>query len=176
MTVLITGGSKCGKSRLAESLLGDFSGRKIYLATMQPFGSEAEAAISRHRIQRAGKGYETIEQYTNLDSLRIPEQAAVLLECMGNLLANEMFSDDVADDPCAAVLRGIRHLQTNAAHLIIVTNQVGSDGITYPAETERYIRNLGTVNAACAAASDLVVECVYGIPVVLKGELPCCIR
>ena len=40
MTTLITGGSKCGKSRLAERVLSGFDGRKIYLATMQPYGSD----------------------------------------------------------------------------------------------------------------------------------------
>ena len=176
MTVLITGGSKCGKSRLAESLLADYSGRKIYLATMQPFGSEAEAAISRHRKQRAGKGYETIEQYTSLHTILLPEHSAVLLECMGNLLANEMFSDTASDDPFSAIMQGLEHLHQKTEHLVVVSNQVGSDGITYSNETERYIRILGAVNAAFAAQTDLVIECVYGIPVVLKGAFPCCIR
>ena len=56
MTVLVTGGSKCGKSHFAESLFNDFPGEKIYIATMQPYGEEAFAAIERHRKMRSGKG------------------------------------------------------------------------------------------------------------------------
>ncbi|MGN0576267.1 MAG: bifunctional adenosylcobinamide kinase/adenosylcobinamide-phosphate guanylyltransferase, partial [Ruminococcus sp.] len=49
---LITGGAKCGKSKLAEKLLDSFQGNKIYIATMLPYGDEAEAAIKRHRKLR----------------------------------------------------------------------------------------------------------------------------
>ena len=63
MTVLVTGGSKCGKSHFAESLFNDLEGEKIYIATMQHYGEEAFAAIERHRKMRSGKGFETIEQY-----------------------------------------------------------------------------------------------------------------
>lgn len=61
MLTLITGGCKCGKSSIAENILSDFCGRKIYIATMEPFGEEAHTAISRHRIMRSGKGFETVE-------------------------------------------------------------------------------------------------------------------
>ena len=67
MTTLITGGAKCGKSRLAEKLLDRFDGNKFYVATMMPYGSEAHTAIERHRRLRAGKGFETIDKYTGLD-------------------------------------------------------------------------------------------------------------
>ena len=43
---------------------------------------------------RAGKGFETIERYTELDELLIPKDCVVLLECMSNLVANEMFRED----------------------------------------------------------------------------------
>ena len=41
MTTLITGGSKCGKSSFAERALDTFLGRKIYIATMQPYCNDA---------------------------------------------------------------------------------------------------------------------------------------
>ena len=94
MTVLVTGGSKCGKSHFAESLFNDFPGEKIYIATMQPYGEEAFAAIERHRKMRSGKGFETIEKYTDIGGVNVPESCGVLLECMGNLCANEMFCSE----------------------------------------------------------------------------------
>ena len=173
MTTLITGGSKCGKSHLAEKLLDGFNGKKIYLATMQPYGDEALDAIERHRIMRNGKGFETLERYTDIHDIRLPKNSAVLLECMGNLLANEMFRNDIICDPTEKILYGIRNISNRVAELVIVTNQVGSDGIDYDEGTASYIAFLGKINSNIAGFSDNVVECVYGIPIVMKGKLPC---
>lgn len=172
MMTLITGGSKCGKSHLAETLLDDFAGEKFYIATMHPFGEEAHAAIARHQAQRAQKHFITIEQYTDIAELTLPEGCAVLLECMGNLCANEMFRDTISD-PADKIISGIRHLQKRAAELVIVSNEVGADGITYTPETNLYIAVMGELNRRTAALADTVIECVYGIPVVQKGALLC---
>ena len=173
MTTLITGGSKCGKSSFAERILEKYPGRKIYIATMQPFGADAFEAIERHRKMRQGKGFETVEKYTDIDEITLPADCAVLLECMGNLCANEMFSGEVVCDPTDKIISGIKRLSDSVSELVIVTNQVGSDGISYSEETAGYIRSLGMINSCIAGFADNVVECVYGIPVVLKGELPC---
>ena len=173
MTTLITGGSKCGKSSFAERILEGFPGRKYYLATMQPYGDDAHKAIARHRKMREGKGFETIEQYTGLGTLELPGGSAVLLECMGNLCANEMFRDETVCDPTECILSDIRELSSKTQILVLVTNQVGCDAMDYPDETSRYIRILGEINRRLADDADTVVECVYGIPLVLKGKLSC---
>ena len=169
MTILITGGSKCGKSRFAESLITRYAGTKIYLATMQPYGEEAQEIIARHRKMRAEKGFLTVECPSDLDTLTLPPQAAVLLEDIGNLTANEMFCREQITDCTESVLRGIRHLQTEAPLLVIVSNQVGSDGVQYDGGTAAYIRIIGEINRRIAGLADTVYECVCGIPVCLKG-------
>ena len=173
MTALITGGAKCGKSRLAEKILDAYSANKFYIETMQPYGEEAFAAIERHRRIRAGKGFETIEKYTGLHEAELPENCHILLECMANLCANEMFENGSFNDPTERIMQGIKHLQSRAETLVIVTNNVGSDGVSYSAETNKYIEVMGRLNALTAAISDTVVECVYGVPVILKGRLCC---
>lgn len=172
-TVVITGGSKCGKSRLAEEICGRYTGEKIYLATMRPYGTEAHEAISRHRAMRKNKGFLTREQYTDIEQVELPGRCAVLLECMGNLLANEMFSGEKPVGCTGKILSGIRSLQERTELLAIVTNQVGADGMEYTPETRAYIAALGEINRKIAETADLVIECVYGIPVVLRGEYPC---
>lgn len=172
MTVLVTGGAKCGKSHFAEKLFDDFSGRKIYIATMQPYGEEALAAIARHGKIRAGKGFETVEKYTDIDDITVPENCGILLECTANLCANEMFADGEMTDPTDKILRGFQHLQSRAKLLVIVTNEVGNDGVTYEKCTAKYIEIMGEINRRAAEIAGVVVECVYGIPVPLKGELP----
>ena len=170
---MITGGAKCGKSGLAERLLDGCDGKKIYIATMEPYGEEAVTAIGRHRKIRAGKGFETIEKYTGLDEVGLPENCNILLECIANLCANEMFGNENIIDPTDCIVQGIKHLQSRAERLVVVTNNVGSDGVEYSEETNRYIEVMGRLNALIAGISDNVIECVYGVPVVLKGRLCC---
>lgn len=173
MTTLVTGGSKCGKSSFAEEILDCCCGRKIYIATMQPFGVDAFEVIERHRQMREGKGFETVEKYTDIHEIFLDNDCAVLLECVGNLCANEMFSGSGMCYPADKIVSGIKKLSEKASELIIVTNQVGSDGIDYAEGTAGYIRLLGEVNRRIAGFADNVVECVYGVPVVLKGEIKC---
>ena len=173
MTTLMIGGSKSGKSGLAERLISGFGGRKIYIATMKPYGTEAAAVIERHRIQRAGKGFETVERYTDIGELVLPENCAVLLECIGNLCANEMFTGEKMLRPAEKITRGIRLLSERVSELAVVSVIVGSDGINYEDGTAAYIEEIGRINSGIAEFADNVIECVYGIPAVLKGGLAC---
>lgn len=168
MMILVTGGSKCGKSRYAESLFEGIQEQKYYIATMQPYGEEAHAAIARHRKMRKEKGFLTVEQYTDIDRAEMQSAGAVLLECMGNLLANEMFCGDTVIDCTDKIIAGVLRLHQKTKMLVIVTNQVGSDGIRYEAGTAAYLAALGKINQALAEYADRVVECVYGIPVTVK--------
>ena len=74
MITLVTGGSGSGKSAYAEEVLtgfGDFP--RIYIATMYPFDEESKKRIERHRKMRAEKNFNTIECYTGLRNLELPE-------------------------------------------------------------------------------------------------------
>ena len=173
MLTLITGGSKCGKSQYAEELLKGIVQHKFYLATMKPFGKEAEAAIRRHRIMRQDKHFTTIEQYTDVNHLNLPNDSSVLLECMGNLTANEMFRDNLCLDCTDKVISDILALNRSIRHLVIVTNQVGSDGIRYDTGTTAYLSALGKINQKLASFADSFIECVWGIPVIHKGGTTC---
>lgn len=49
----------------------------------------------------------------------------MLLECMSNLTANEMFEPEGAgDDAVEAVLAGVEALRGRCIHLVIVTNDI----------------------------------------------------
>lgn len=172
MMIVLTGGSKCGKSTLAEKLLlglGQDKHAMIYLATMQVVDKEDRRIVQRHQRSRAGKGFTVIERCRNLDTLGFPQEPALLLEDVPNLLANEMFGGGGA----SRALAGIRHLKRHCRHLIIVTNEVGADGFVYAPETLLYVDELGKLNQALASMADSVTEVVLGLPQVLKGELPC---
>ena len=168
MFTLVIGGSASGKSRYAEALVQAQPGPRIYLATMQPFDAECEARIARHREQRAGKGFETIECYGNLKEEEIPQGGSLLLEDLSNLLANELYSPEGRG--AEAILPGIEHLLERCANVTVVTNEVFSGGSDYEGDTLRFLWELAALNRELAARADRVVELVCGLEHVLKGE------
>lgn len=173
MLILVTGGSGSGKSAFAESVVtGLHTEPNLYIATMYPFDEECHRRIARHRLMRKDKGFETLECYTGLKTAEVPESGTVLLECMSNLTANEMYQKDGSGDQCVQeILNGIRHVLTHTQHLVIVTNEIFSDGIQYDPETVRYQKYLGEMNCELAKLADVVVEVVYSIPLIKKGSL-----
>lgn len=174
MMALVTGGASSGKSRLAEALASALGGRLIYLASMKPYGEEGARRIARHRAQRAGKGFATVECYDGLGPVVAGGQlrgATVLLEDLGNVAANALFSDAGARagaDAARQVEAEMDSLAAQCAHLVIVGNEVGSDGCAYAAETQAYQRLIGRMACWAAARCDLVVESCGGCPVVVK--------
>ena len=171
MTALVIGGAASGKSAFAEALTVNCgSAPRYYVATLMPFGGEDDRRINRHRTLRAGKGFSTLERYTDLAGLAVPAPGAALLECLGNLTANELYDPAGAGENAAsAILEGLDQLAGQCAHLIVVSNEVFSGGADYAGDTGRYLKALAQVNNALAARADHVVRVVCGIPVYYKG-------
>ena len=172
MFLVITGGSGSGKSAYAEQCVLDFGpAERIYLATMYPFDEECDRRIRRHREMRRQKQFSTLECYTGLKTADIPEDSVVLLECMSNLTANEMYQEGGAGGQTVEeILAGICYLLKRVRHLVVVTNEIFSDGIDYDSETMRYQSYLGQINSEMGRMADQVTEVVYGIPITVKGE------
>lgn len=215
MITLIMGGSGSGKSAYAEDYALAQAGEasKYYIATMQIYDAEGQRKVERHRKLRAGKGFITIEQPTDIaeaglqivtvqqsecrqkmnmvevsgaaDEVEEKRSASIagderegtqnastaLLECMSNLVANEMFSSEQMPDVDTVVeeiVQGIASLTSQLSHLVIVSNNVFEDGIEYDETTLRYIEALGRINTRLAEMADHVVEVVVGIPVIIK--------
>ena len=170
MFTFILGGSASGKSAFAERMAAALPGPRYYIATMQPFDRECELRIARHRAQRAGLGFSTVECPMGLEKLSLPRRGTVLLECVGNLTANEMFSPQGAGDGAAeAVLRGVFHLLPQCAHLIAVGNEVFCGGADYDPSTLHYLQQMALINRGLAARADRAVEVSAGIPIFHKG-------
>ena len=195
MMELVTGGSGSGKSAYAEERIctlhrGLCEERNTeiplyYIADMIPYGRETEKKIGKHRKQRAGKGFVTLEWYVDLPgkiSGSEPEGlaesgavnqsgACVLLECVSNLTANEMYEPGGAGvHTVERIMEGVRILRERCAHLVIVTNDVFRESVPDSDEMARYKKNLGAVNRALAQMADQVTEVVFGRTVCVKGE------
>lgn len=170
MMTLVSGGAGSGKSAYAESLVMKSSAApRVYLATMRVWGEEERQRVERHRRMRRNKGFLTVEQPLNLEQAEIPQGSVVLLEDLSNLTANECFDGDGFQKAEERIWRGITAVRERAEDLIIVTNELFSDGIAYPDETARYLALLAQLNCRLAEQADQVVEVVIGIPIPWKG-------
>lgn len=181
MMVLILGGSGSGKSFYAEKVvlsLSDSSAspdmKRYYLATMLVSDDEGKQRVLLHRKLRSGKGFITIEQpiqiHKALEKMESGKKIA-LLECISNLVANEMFSQDKIKPEMAVitdVIKGICMLKKEITHLVLVSNNIFEDGTIYDKTTMEYIHAMGKINQRLAAMADKVVEVVAGIPVTIK--------
>lgn len=98
MTIFISGGCKNGKSTLAEEMARRLagSGNLYYVATMIPQDGEDMERIRRHVRQRAGKGFQTLEQGRRLEDCLdgACQDGTFLVDSVTALLANEMFPAD----------------------------------------------------------------------------------
>ncbi len=191
MLHIVYGGSASGKSSYAESfamsLQGD--GRLLYIATMYPYkwgkaeiDPETMQRINRHRAMRADKGFDTVECYRHVEHIVAKRQDVLLLECMSNLLANEMYLEqdsnagsDMAEtmSPVSKkIVQALVDLSARVQELVIVTNDVFSDSgsLTYDESTREYVKNLAEINCALAREAETVTEVVCGIPVKIKGD------
>ncbi len=164
------GAAASGKSEYAEDIVMSLPGEKIYIATMEPFGLEAEERIARHRALRAGKGFLTVERPRDLAGLAPEADWNVLIEDLPNLAANELFSPEGGG--ADAVLSGVDRICNIASSVTIVTGDIFSDGGTYDAGTRSYMEMLADLHARIAQKADNVVEVVCSVPCAVKGEMP----
>lgn len=182
--LLVTGGSGSGKSEYAEQrILESEQKKRFYIATMQVYGEEGRQRVEKHRKQRAGKGFETIEQTCNigeaLEHIRpYGGEAVALVECLSNLAANELFLEEdtwKCDEKVLAVQKKIRGeilaWKETVGFLVVVTNEIFSDGMLYDASTRRYQQMLGELNQQLCACADEVVEVVYGIACPITNDI-----
>lgn len=193
MLHIVYGGSASGKSSYAESFAMSLQGegRLLYIATMYPYkwntteiDPETMQRIERHRAMRADKGFDTVECYRHVEHIVAKRQDVLLLECMSNLLANEMYlePDSNAGSDMAETMSPVSNkivqvlidLSTRVQELVIVTNDVFSDGgsLTYDESTREYVKNLAEINCALAREAATVTEVVCGIPVIVKKNHP----
>lgn len=140
---LILGPNNSGKSLYAEDLAVQSADAPLYyLATMIPQTEDNKKRIAKHIEQRAGKGFQTIEEPWNIHTLNIPTNSVVLLEDASNLLANGIF---VHHSDAWECYERIISLANQCRQLIIVSIAGLSEG-SYDNETNHYIGQLNELN------------------------------
>lgn len=171
MLSVVIGGSASGKSEYAEQIaVLSGCGARFYVATMAAFDEESKKRIDRHRQMRAEKNFVTIECPFNLSQIEIRENSVYLIECMSNLVANIMCENEFSiSDTFNKIINDVKYIMRSQNDIIIVTNDVFSDGVKYDSMTEKYIQLLAKINTEISQLADNVVEVVCGISIFHKG-------
>jgi adenosylcobinamide kinase/adenosylcobinamide-phosphate guanylyltransferase len=176
LRIFISGGCKNGKSTLAQRIaVSQNCGAGLYyVATMVSTGREDDRRIARHRAERAGDGFTTIELATGISGLTglCNSGSSILLDSLTALLQNEMFQGDFTDfDAAVRVLPELRQTIGFFENIVIVSDFIYSDAQIYDEGTERYRESLALLDRAAAESCDTVLEVVKASVITHKGEL-----
>lgn len=174
--VLVTGGSRSGKSRHAQELAEGLEGRKVFVATCPEVDAEMEERIRRHREEREGKGWETIEEAVDLEDVlrRMKEGEVLLVDCLTLWVNNLMYEtekrgeeigEDEVEQRCRRLLDACA---SRKGTVIFVTNEVGLGIVPENSLARRYRDLVGRCNQVVAAGADRVIFMVSGLPLKLK--------
>ena len=149
-------------------------GRLAYFATMRRGGREAQARIEKHLAQRAGKDFVTYEtpMLSALADALVDASATVLLDDLGNLVANEMFGVEAPDadteELAGHIYASLLGLAGRVRHLVVVADAVGEAGWRGGGPTLAWIECCETCCCLLANAADEVVEVRGGIAQTVK--------
>ena len=180
MNVLISGGSKNGKSAFAQQVAATLSpdGNRCYVATMIPYDGEDRARVARHVADRAGMGFRTLEIPRDIAACLTAggRDATFLIDSVTALLLNEMYpvshGGEADGDAAARCRAGLTRVAAEAKNAVFVTDYIYSDAMRYDAFTENYRADLASIDRALAAVCGVVLELCAGNVIVHKGVWP----
>jgi adenosylcobinamide kinase/adenosylcobinamide-phosphate guanylyltransferase len=172
-TILITGGSRSGKSGYALALGEKLGGQNnIFIATCVPSDEEMQKRVQRHKLER-GPHWHTIEE--PLDLPKAIDQAGahaevMLIDCLTLWVSNLMAAHEDDDLLLDKVQMLCSALDSPPCPIVLVTNEVGA-GIVPENPLVRRFRDLaGWTNQLVAAACRQVFWMVAGIAVPVKPQ------
>jgi len=173
--ILIVGGTRSGKSRLAARLAEIHTPVSfVATATREPDDAEMGARIDRHRAERPAT-WTTIEVPRDLEgalSGLARGGGSVIVDCLTLWISNLMLGlggGPALDDPAILGAVGrLGNLARGPATVIWVSNEVGSGVIPENRLARRFADLQGSANQIMAEASDRVYLCVVGLPLTLK--------
>lgn len=180
MTILISGGAKCGKSGLAQELTLALSGggKRYYVATLIPNGKEDQERIRLHLGDRAGMGFETVECAKNVTNClnRADREGAFLVDSVTSLMQNALFpvEKDYEPDPEGArrCADDLVEFARTVKHAVFVSDNIYADAGHYDPGTEQYRKCLADADRRLAQVCDTVIEVAAGCAVIHKGVMP----
>lgn len=166
--ILITGGSRSGKSSYAEQLALSLSGTPVYMATARIWDEEFRERVRRHQ-ERRGPQWTNIEEEKYLSRHDVSGRV-VVVDCLTLWSTNFFFDlESDVDRALDALKAEFDRFTDQDATFLFVTNEIGMGGTSDNALQRRFTDLQGWMNQHVAARADEVILMVSGIPVKIKG-------
>ena len=172
MKVFISGGAKNGKSLHAQGIarrMARINNKPLYyVATMRPCDDEDKRRIERHRQERSGWGFETLEQSESLVELLeksgVDLDGVFLLDSITALLANEMFKADGTIDfeSSKRVAKELKMFIERVGGCVIVSDYIFGDLVPDDPITVEFMKGLALCDRSGAKSCDVVCEAFLG--------------
>lgn len=157
---LVLGGTRSGKSMVAERLAADLAsqvgGTVTYMATAAPTDEEMARRVGAHRARRPTT-WSTVElaSSTELPAVLGQLDGIVLVDSLGTWVAS---APDLEVDAQALV----HALQARSGSTVVVSEEVGLAVHPVSAVGRAFVDALGQLNQTVAAAADRVLFVVAG--------------
>lgn len=161
--IVLIGGVRSGKSRLAVELARRARGEVAFIATAQAGDDEMRARIERHRADRPA-GWRTFEAPLDLGRAIAATQPAdtVIIDCLtvwvANLLGEGRGDEELREAGVHAATDATAHPGT----VIAVTNEVGSGVHPMTPLGRRFAALLGEVNQSWVRRAERTALLVAG--------------
>jgi adenosylcobinamide kinase/adenosylcobinamide-phosphate guanylyltransferase len=176
--IYISGGARSGKSSYAEQRARALEGPHTYIATCPVLDDEMAARIERHRQRRAGTGWCTLEEPTELATAlsATRDSGVVLVDCITLWINNLLYQaktrgEDLSEEWMhTAAHKVIDSARLGARTVIFVSNELGMGIVPADALSRHYRDLVGRCNQVLAAHADEAVFMVSGLPLTLKKE------
>jgi adenosylcobinamide kinase / adenosylcobinamide-phosphate guanylyltransferase len=174
MLIVLTGGTRSGKSRFAAELAVRSGAPVTFIATAEALDDEMAARIAAHRAERPA-GWLTVEEPYRLDEALAAADPShvVVLDCLTLWLANALERGDDAESVENAATRAAAVAGGRDELTVVVTNEVGLGVVPATPLGRSYRDLLGSVNRIWVDASDRALLMVAGraIPLLDAHEL-----
>jgi adenosylcobinamide kinase / adenosylcobinamide-phosphate guanylyltransferase len=166
--LLVLGGARSGKSRLAETQCEAIPGALTYIATAQAFDVEMSDRISHHRARRSAR-WHTVEAPIDLPAAIAGAHGsgAILVDCLTLWLSNLL----LADEDIAGWTRALTAAVADCGPpILFVSNEVGLSIVPENALARRFRDESGLLNQHMANVCDRVLFVAAGLPLILKQD------
>jgi adenosylcobinamide kinase/adenosylcobinamide-phosphate guanylyltransferase len=175
--ILITGGARSGKSSYALQIAERKSESRVFVATCPTIDREMTDRVERHKLEREGRGWRTIEEETELAELfqeKVKAAGVVLIDCITLWVNNILFThgeervdDFVIKDLC---MKWLQAMDVFDGTVICVTNEVGLGVVPENRLARKYRDLVGTCNQLLGRKANRVVLVSCGVPLIIKDE------
>ncbi|RUR40876.1 bifunctional adenosylcobinamide kinase/adenosylcobinamide-phosphate guanylyltransferase [Vreelandella populi] len=166
MIVFVSGGTRSGKSEVAEQhvIKAASGGNCYYIATAEVYDTEMAARVARHQRARDAR-WITIEAPVAIDQAiaSVPNGAAVLLDCLTLWASQTRYASGLTDSQGKALLvKSVQDARSRGIHLVLVSNDLNEDLLPRNQEVWQYLTFLQSLHCWLTVEADSVLEVVAG--------------